>query len=239
MKRPLFFAALAAMTLAAAPAMADDRGTKRRALGPYYGVAPGLRAAPLINGMSPESGVAGTTVTIRGTGFTVGTMIVYGGQLIAPTVIKPKRIKFEIPRGAVDGKVKLRVPGMRRALAVGSFEVDEPDYREHRRRPVYAPEVFETGWAKNRSLRRARRIDGLRGRWNRRFLVSPQVQRELNLHGRRIARLERMKRLARAYQRPRLARRIKAAIRHENRRHARKMNNLRARLAFSAGVHIG
>jgi hypothetical protein len=71
----------------------------------------------------------------------------------------------------------------------------------------------------------------VRSRWNRRVLTRPAVRSELTLHAQRMARLNRMLRLATWRNRSALRFRINALIRKENRRHQRRMTALAGRLA--------
>lgn len=81
----------------------------------------------------------------------------------------------------------------------------------------------------SRAERRRHRVERYRSRWQRGFLASSEVREELRLHARRIARLERMKRIAESGGMRRFLARIARAERRENRRHDRAMARLKGR----------
>ncbi len=83
------------------------------------------KKGPLITvaGFSPESGKVGTEVTIRGTGFTSKTRLLFGGRPVRPTQVRATSITFKVPASFGDGAVVLRHPGVARDVRVGSFAV--------------------------------------------------------------------------------------------------------------------
>lgn len=124
------------------------------------------------------------------------------------------------------------------AIPARNAKVDRKRSRKAKRAPrpfygaparTHSDPVWKTEQelSKTRRSRRTGSAARLRTRWNRTFLVSPQVRAELELHARRIARLERMLRLAHYRQRAGL--RIQVAIWKENARHDRRMSRLAMR----------
>lgn len=243
MKRNTILATVGALSMLAVPAMADDgpgyrtkryknddvskhrRGVRRPAPLP----APVM--LPAVKSFGPHAAKAGATVTIKGTHFMPGMKVMLGRTLITPTVVRPRRIKFTVPARARDGALSLVMPNGRRAIRVGALDVITPPRRFRRG-------WYDTNWKRTRFSRRNQSRRGILTRWQNRFFLSSAAARaELRLHARRSAQLKRMKRLARSTGRNGLARRINAAIRKEDARHARKMTNLKSRfdVRFAAG----
>lgn len=84
----------------------------------------GKRAAPVaVDGFNPDRGAVGTTVTVRGRGFTVRTQLLVGGRPVKPTRVSKTALSFKIPAGYGDGSIVLRHPGVGRDIAVGKFAV--------------------------------------------------------------------------------------------------------------------
>lgn len=224
MKRNTILATAAAITMLAVPAMAQPYGggfrDKRRARPPVQEPAPYIEM-PSVSSFGPHAVEAGATVTIYGSGFARGTMVKLGGQLIAPSFVGARRIMFTVPAGADDGALKLVLPNRRRALAVGALDVIKPIVRPRSR--FYR----DNSWYRTRRNRRQSSRRAIFSRWNNRFFLNSRAARhELAIHGRRLAKLNRMKRLARATGRAHLAVRINRAIARENARHDRKMKQL-------------
>jgi hypothetical protein len=115
MKRYIPIAALAALTMFAAPAAAQYNRDHRSS-------SQALRSIS-VSDFSPKVGVAGTSVTIRGNNFVRGTRVVYDGRLITPTRITSTSITFTVPARSNSSRIALRVPNSRRDIAVGSFQV--------------------------------------------------------------------------------------------------------------------
>lgn len=72
---------------------------------------PAHAGAPNITSFSPQSGPAGTTVTIRGTGFTGATLVEFNGvDQSVFTVNSNTRITANVPTGASTGKISVTTP---------------------------------------------------------------------------------------------------------------------------------
>jgi hypothetical protein len=221
MKRNTFLAAAAAVTLFAVPAMAQPYGGfgKERRVRPAP--APHVEL-PSVSSYGPHSAQAGATVTIYGSGFGPGAMVKLARDMITPTSINARRLTFQVPAGARDGALSVVLTGRRMTLPAGSFNVIAPA-RVAPRRGFYR----DAGWFNTRGNRRLQSRRSIMSRWNNRaFLASPQTSAELAFHGRRLAKLNRMKRLARATGKFALTARIDRTISRENARHDRKMKQL-------------
>jgi YD repeat-containing protein len=68
--------------------------------------------AILVAQLSPSSGVAGTTVTISGTGFgtTANTTVSFNGHVAAPSAVTATQITVAVPSGAASGPVTVTSP---------------------------------------------------------------------------------------------------------------------------------
>jgi hypothetical protein len=64
-------------------------------------------AAPTITSFSPESGLAGTEVTINGTNFDKVISILFNGVKATPKSKTATQIKVDVPAGATSGNIKL------------------------------------------------------------------------------------------------------------------------------------
>ncbi len=192
-----------------------------------------VQPLPTVLSYAPLTGPAGTTVTVVGRNFEAGTYVTYDGKLLAPSLITNRKLEFAIPAGASDGVISIRGPSARAATTVGAFDVVTP-----KPAPTWGVNVnANASWrvrfdssererVQSRRGRRANRAKQYQQRWRRAFLRDTKTQAELTLHARRIAKLERMKRIATARDNARLARRIDIAIKRENLRHDRKMTQL-------------
>ena len=184
---------------------------------------------PVVTSFSPASGPVGTTVTVTGDNFVAGTKVILGDMLITPKYLSDNALAFEIPAGASDASISLDLPGSRRDLAVGSFNVLLPVYDGDDDGIGYG---HGGGYGKDHGYGKG----GYKGkRWsrgsiwnkyNRAFLRLPAVRAELSLHAERTARLNRMLRLSLG--RPGMTRRIQIALSREDRRHDNKMAALKA-----------
>jgi hypothetical protein len=183
---------------------------------------PPTRTVATVTGYAPSFGAPGTIVTITGNSFQAGTQVVYGGQLIAPSQLTRTRISFAIPEGQSDGTIALQEPRARYATTVGAFDVRYPA------RPSWQDTVRnqEKVLAGSRRDRRNDRMQSLYTRWQRMFLRTPAARAELSLHAERLAKLERMERLAQARHQYELLARIGRATAQENNRHERAMTKL-------------
>jgi hypothetical protein len=208
----------------------------------------------IVTGYRPKAGKSGTRVVVRGENFADGTVVVYGDQEIAGAKIKPNRIVFEVPDGAASGAIALRIPRTRRALAVGNFEVKDYDYEKERKRLAEERRrEAEARWKQQRSElakdragrikawkdrereledtrteRRARRVEEIRARWKAAFLADEDTVAELALHSERVARLERMRRVALYNDKGKLVVRVDVLLARENARHEERMVALEA-----------
>ncbi len=62
---------------------------------------------PIDHLVSPTGGVVGTTVVIKGSGFTAISSVQFGGQEATFTVNSPTQITAKVPATAVTGKIKV------------------------------------------------------------------------------------------------------------------------------------
>lgn len=77
-----------------------------------YGVLPAPARAPLVLGVSPASGAAGTSVTLTGSGFTGTTAVAFGPAAAASfQVISDSEITAAVPPGAGTVAVRVTTPG--------------------------------------------------------------------------------------------------------------------------------
>lgn len=213
---------------------------------------------PVVNSYFPDKGDVGTTVTVNGANFTPSLRVFLGDTEITDIRFTPTTIVFKIPKGATDGVITVRGAGNRRALAVGQFQVVEFDFKAARRkRDGEHRKAAEEAWkqrrqhlgkdraarrkaiadreaelAASRDHRRRERLEAIRAKFKAAFLADEETQAELSLHAERLARLERMMRLAEANDDGKLAVRIEIAIKRENERHDSRMATLEA--AFRA-----
>lgn len=210
------------------------------------------RDRPLVTGFFPRKGKPGTRVTIRGRNFDKDATVTLGRRPVKARV-DDRRIVFKVPPGG-NGDL-IRVTSGRRTIPVGRFEtVEGYDYAaEHRRRERERRERAEAAWKsrqaklakdrkaryrawearraelqRTRAERRRERLAKIRERWQRAFLRDPETRAELSLHAERLARLERMRRLAERDDRGKLVIRIEILIDRENDRHERRMDALKA-----------
>ena len=230
--------------------------------GPDRGVTPprgrrAFRGRAVVTAFSPRSGPPGTAITIHGQRFGPGVALVFGGQPIAPTLVTPTAITFAVPARAQGGVILLRQPN-RPDLVVGSFEVGRAvarrshprrgDFRDvarrrwtERRAQLAATEAArlealraqEEALRNSRAERRRQRLAAMRAELEQDFLSQPATKDELSLHAERMARLERMGRLAEARLQEGLGVRIGILVQREERRHQQRMNDLRAAFAAS------
>lgn len=222
MKRHITLATMAALSLASVPAFAQVRVRDHRSPDIYR------MPSPIVTSYSPASGPAGTTVTITGDNFVDGIKVVYGDTMVTPTYVTDGSLSFKIPYNADDASISLDLPGSRRGLSVGSFDVRMASYDDdngygngggygndkgygHRKGNGYGK-----GWSRS----------SIRNKYNRAFLRLPAVRSELALHAERTARLNRMLRLSLG--RPVMTQRIHVALNREDRRHDYKMASLKA-----------
>ncbi len=69
-----------------------------------------LSSGPVITGLLPSSGAAGTPVAITGSGFSGATSVRFKTVAAAFTVVSPTRITTTVPAGAATGKVTVATP---------------------------------------------------------------------------------------------------------------------------------
>jgi hypothetical protein len=67
-------------------------------------------SGPVITGLLPSSGAAGTAVTITGTGFTGATSVKFNSTAASFTVSSATQISTSVPKGATTGKVSVTTP---------------------------------------------------------------------------------------------------------------------------------
>lgn len=239
-----------------------DRGRGERGPGDRRGRGRRLghrafRDRAVVTAFAPRSGPPGTVVTIRGRRFDPDASLLFGGRPVRPTRVTLHEITFVVPRRSEGGVIRLRLPN-RPDLLVGSFEVGRPPppppprarlreearrrWAERRRRlaadEAARREVFrerEAELARTRAERRRRRRAAVRARFEAEFLDQPATRDELALHARRMARLGRMSRLAAIGLNEALAVRIGVLEQREERRHQRRMDDLRAAFRASRG----
>lgn len=209
---------------------------------------------PVVNSYFPAKGDAGTKVTINGANFNSNLEVFLGDTKIAGAKITPTTITFKVPKRASDGVITVRGAGKRRALAVGQFNVVKFDYMaERKKREQERRKAAEEAWkqrqkqlakdraarlkalqareaelAASREQRRAQRQAEMRARFKAAFLADEETQAEMALHAERLARLQRMLRLAEANSDGKLVVRIEIAVTRENERHDNRMAALEA-----------
>ncbi len=207
------------------------------------------RTRVVVSGFWPRQGRPGTKVIIRGENFANGTAVLLGDTELTGARVSPNQIEVAIPRRATAGMLTLRAPGAHRAFAVGSFEVTakappkrpvwrtdaEKRWTERRRHfakseaeRLAALQAEEAQLAATREQRRQERIAARRAKFEADFLAAPDTVVELELHADRMARLQRMLRLASADDMKGIGVRVEIAIARENSRHDMRMNDLRA-----------
>lgn len=214
----------------------------------------------IISSYAPQKGKAGTAVTIRGKNFAPGTMVLVGDKQVKPTVLKDTKITFRIPKGSTGTEsVRLQVPNSRRLFVVGGFEVANFDaVAERKRREAERKRAAEERWKQrqkelaksakerrerlakreaelreSRERRRQERLAEIRARFRAAFLADAQTQAEMALHAQRVARLQRMLRLAEANASGALVVRIEVAIDRENQRHENRMGALESSFSMN------
>jgi hypothetical protein len=208
---------------------------------------------PVVSGFSPLYGTPGTEVTIRGRNFGPNMKVRYEGEEV-PAKVAADAIVFVVPKGKENGRGLIVIEGGRRRLVVGQFDATRKwDAKERKRIAAEMRQRAEAAWkqrqaalAKDREARRAalearerelaqtraerrrERVEALRGKWEERFLAAEDAQVEIALHAERMARLDRMRRLAEADDRGNLVIRIDVAIERENQRHDLRMEAIKA-----------
>jgi len=82
-----------------------------------------FRVMPTITSFLPVNGPVGTSVVIRGQGFTKPATVTFGGvKSISVTIISATQIKTLVPTGAKTGKITVTTPdGV--ATSAGTFTV--------------------------------------------------------------------------------------------------------------------
>lgn len=79
---------------------------------PCGGGGPPPPTAPVISGLSPNSGMVGTTVTISGSNFGSGGTVTFNGTPATVTSWSPTSIVVTVPAGATTGNVVVTVGGL-------------------------------------------------------------------------------------------------------------------------------
>ena len=78
---------------------------------PAAAPAPAPAPAPAITGFSPVSGLAGTVVTVTGSGFTGAIAVAFNGTTATFTVVSGTSITATVPAGATTGPIQVTAPG--------------------------------------------------------------------------------------------------------------------------------
>lgn len=213
-------------------------------------------AKPIVTDFWPREGAVGTEVTIKGRRFTRETQVVFGDQPVRTNFRDSNLVTFVVPRSRGGELISLRGAGWRE-VPVGVFQVSNRDAeRERERWREQSRREAERWWAerqrqlardaaererllreeearleREREKRRRERRERLRARWEQRLLAQADVRAELALHAERIARLERMSRLAEAGDYGSLVVRVRFLMEYEDARHQRRMDDLKAAFA--------
>jgi hypothetical protein len=213
-----------------------------------------FRERAVVSNFGPRQGPPGTEVTIRGRGLDRDVALSFGGRELRPRRVTPTAVTFVVPPQSTSGPILFRPRGAP-DVVVGMFEVTPqppPRMRRDERRAMRRAEA-ERRWRERqatlaateaarwealrreeerlrqtREERRRRRVLELHGRFDRAFLAQPAVMDELALHAERIARLDRMQRLADVEKNTRLAVRVQVLRAEEEERHQARMADLRA-----------
>lgn len=208
---------------------------------------------PVVNRYWPSKGAVGTSVTIHGANFEPGLAVFLGDKAIAVAATTDTTVTFTIPEGAGNGLITMR--NKRRTLAIGAFEIAaEYDARAERKKlRAEQRKAAEATWkhrkksiGKNREERLAKlrerenaleasrderrttRHAEIRAQFKVPFLADADTMVELSLHAERLARLQRMERLAEANADGKLMVRINIAIADEDTRHAARVATLKS-----------
>lgn len=213
MKRSLIFATLAATTLAAAPAMANNNVHTSATLLASYDNA---EYAPTISKFGPARAGAGAVVVIRGTKFAKGTKIRIGNRLVKPYWVSPTMIKLKVPKNAADGTISIKVPKVSRWFRVGQFDYVPPPPPKRKRATKIKTYKKNSRYSKQRQAERYRR----------KFMATAKVKAEIKFHNRQVTRLRQMINTATRYGFPQLVTCAKQELRTENLRHRRAMTKL-------------
>jgi len=168
-----------------------------------------------------------------GSAFAQGKGTVRDHRAPKQTVSRDHRAPVQTPVPARRARVQTPVPARRAPVQTPvparRFDVRTPLVPKP---PITRGPVWEREqeMSRTRSKRRAASIAATRARWQAAFLASARVKQELRIHARRIAKLDRMSRLAGRNSRAnaRIILRINAAINKENTRHDRTMSRLEA-----------
>ena len=215
---------------------------------------PGPARKPLITDYFPRLGPAGTVVTVQGRHFGDDLHITVGGTRVELKNVRRRQLEFEIPRG-VEGEHLIVVRGPRgRDVVVGQFEVVKHRHPGDDRRKMWRERRTraERRWkerqrqlakdraarlaelrrqeeemAREREERRRKRREALRAKWEAQFLATADVRAEMAIHAERMARLNRMLRLAEVDGHGGLAVRIHVLMDAEDARHEQRMKDLR------------
>jgi hypothetical protein len=218
------------------------------------------REIPMVTDFSQNGGPSGDQVTIYGRHLGPEMRVIFGDEEIPSTLVGDRMITFVVPAGAPSRRIALEGGGRR--LLVGHYTSGRPDTfvapaERARTRRQRAEAMWkqardasrtatraereaalverEAALAASRATRRREQVDALRARWAQSFLAREEVQAELALHAERVARLERMRRLAEAGDRGPLVIRVRVAIDREAERHESRMKTLEAAFRSDEG----
>ena len=119
MKRYTLLLTAGMSLLVAAPASAQYGGGEIVPSQAYRGIA--------VSDWSPKQGKPGTAITIRGSGFTRSTQVIFGGRRVRVTQSSGDTITFKVPDAYDDGLIILREQRGRnvRDVTVGTFSFAE------------------------------------------------------------------------------------------------------------------
>jgi hypothetical protein len=68
------------------------------------------QAGPTLTSFTPGQGLAGTVVTLTGTGFTAGATVAFHGAAAAVTFVSATQLKATVPAGATTGPITVTTP---------------------------------------------------------------------------------------------------------------------------------
>lgn len=215
-----------------------------------------LKEQPLVSSFGPQQGKPGTAVTIRGRNFHDSTVIKVNGQQVPTRSISSRTIVFDVPRVKGEAAITLSYPGVPRDVVIGSFDSQAggkaQDWKTEHKKRLSAAEVkwqqrrkqmtFEKEQAAREEARQQREAElaasreqrriesraSIRANWEAAFLADPQTAAELALHAQRLAKLQRMLRIAESVDNGKVVARIEVSMETEGNRHESRMSVLKA-----------
>jgi len=134
--------------------------------------------------------------------------------------------KIDIKKRRAEYRVRAEARWTKRRAELAKDEADRlADYEKRREERIAS-----------REQRRSERRAAIRAAWEAKFLADAQVQAELELHARRVARINRLRRLAEIKDRGKLVIRIEVVAQHEDDRHTNHMQLLNT--SFTANTNV-